>query len=183
MSTPTTTLTGTWIADTVHSDVSFKVRHMAVGKAKGTFTLDSAILIVPTIGLVGASVTAVIDAVSVDTKHPERDEHVKSPDFLHVDQYPRLRFTSTGVRHFDDDEFVLVGDLTIRDVTRTVELEVEFLGATTDAYGAERAGFTATTSISRKEFNVSFEAAFGAGNAVVSDKVEITLELEFTKTS
>ena len=108
---------------------------MAVGKAKGTFTLDSAILIVPTIGLVGASVTAVIDAVSVDTKHPERDEHVKSPDFLHVDQYPRLRFTSTGVRHFDDDEFVLVGDLTIRDVTRTVELEVEFLGATTDAYG------------------------------------------------
>ena len=183
MSTPTTTLTGTWIGDTVHSDVSFKVRHMAVGKAKGTFELESATLVVPETGLADATVTAVIDAASVETKQEQRNEHVKSPDFLHVEQYPSLKFVSTGVKNFDGDEFILVGDLTIRDVTKSVELEVEFLGATTDAYGAERAGFTATTSISRKEYNVSFEAAFGAGNAVVSDKVEISLELEFTKSA
>lgn len=183
MTTPTTALTGTWIADTVHSDVSFKVRHMAVGKAKGSFALESATLTIPETGFAGASVTAVIDAVSVDTKQEQRNEHVKSPDFLHVEKYPTLTFASTGVKSIDGDEFVLTGDLTIRDITKSVELEVEFLGATTDAYGAERSGFTATTSISRKEYNVSFEAAFGAGNAVVSDKVEISLELEFTKSA
>ena len=129
---------GTWTADTVHSDVAFKVRHMAVGKAKGTFALESATLTIPETGLAGASVTAVIDAVSVDTKQEQRNEHVKSPDFLHVEQYPTLNFVSTGVKNFDNDEFILVGDLTIRDITKSVELEVEFLGATTDAYGAER---------------------------------------------
>jgi polyisoprenoid-binding protein YceI len=183
MTTPTTTLTGTWVADTVHSDVSFKVRHMAVGKAKGNFALESATLTVPETGLGDATVTAVIDAVSVDTKQEQRNEHVKSPDFLHVEQYPTLNFVSTGIKNFDNDEFVVVGDLTIRGITKSVELETEFLGATTDAYGAERAGFSATTSISRKEFDVSFNAAFGAGNSVVSDKVEISLELEFTKSA
>jgi len=183
MSTSITTLTGTWVADTVHSDVSFKVRHMAVGKAKGTFALQSASLVVPGSGLADATVTAVIDATSVDTKQEQRNEHVKSADFLHVEQHPTLKFVSTGVKSVDGDDLVVVGDLTIRGITKPVELETEFLGATTDAYGAERAGFSATTSISRKEFDVSFNAAFGAGNAVVSDKVEISLELEFTKSA
>jgi len=181
MTTPTITLTGTWLGDAVHSDVSFKVRHMAVGKAKGTFALESATLEIPETGLAGASVTALIDAASVDTKQEQRNEHVKSPDFLHVAEHPTLKFVSTGVKSIDGDEFILVGDLTIRGITKQVELATEFLGATTDAIGAERAGFSATTSISRKEFGVSFNAAFGAGNSVVSDKVEIALELEFTK--
>jgi len=183
MSAPATSLTGTWIGDVVHSDVSFKVRHMAVGKAKGTFGLESATLVVPEAGLAEATVTAVIDATSVDTKQEQRNEHVKAPDFLHVELYPTLSFVSTGIKNFGGEEFVIVGDLTIRSITKSVELATEFLGATTDAYGAERAGFSATTSISRKEFDVSFNAAFGAGNSVVSDKVEIALELEFTKSS
>lgn len=170
---------GTWTADAVHSDVSFKVRHMAVGKAKGTFALQSATL---TVGEDGAvAVTAVIDAASVDTKQEQRDAHVRSADFLDVENHPTITFVSTGIKEHDGDEFILVGDLTIRDVTQSVELAVEFLGETVDAYGATRVGFSATTSISRKSFNVSFDAAFGAGNAVVADKVEISLELEFTK--
>jgi polyisoprenoid-binding protein YceI len=181
MTTPTIVLTGTWTGDVVHSDVSFKVRHMAVGKAKGTFALESATLTVPEAGLAEASVTAVIDAASVDTKQEQRNEHVKSPDFLHVENYPTLKFVSTGVKDFSGDQFILLGDLTIRGTTKSIELQTEFLGATTDAYGAERVGFSATTSISRKEYEVSFSAAFGAGNSVVSDKVEISLELEFTK--
>lgn len=179
--TATTTLTGTWTADTVHSDVSFKVRHMAVGKAKGSFALASATLTVPETGLADAAVTAVIDAASVDTKQEQRDAHVKSPDFLHVEQHPTIEFVSTGVKDLDGDDFVLVGNLTIRGTSRPVELATEFLGVTTDAYGSERIGFSATTDISRKEYGVSFNAAFGAGNAVVADKVEIALELEFTK--
>src|SRR4051812_12918754 len=126
MSTATDTLTGTWVGDTVHSDISFKVRHMAVGKARGTFALESATLTVPESGLADATVTAVIDAVSVDTKQDQRNEHVKSPDFLHVEQYPTLTFKSTGIKNFDTDEFVVVGDLTIRGITKSVELATEF---------------------------------------------------------
>ena len=183
----TTTLTvptlsgGTWSADAIHSDVSFKVRHMAVGKAKGTFALQSATLVVGDNGLADATVTAVIDAASVDTKQDQRNEHVKSPDFLDVENHPTLTFVSTSVRDLGGEEFVLVGGLTIRGTTQQVELAVEYLGETVDAYGSTRAGFSATTSISRKAYGVSFEAAFGAGNAVVADKVEIALELEFVK--
>ena len=170
---------GTWVADAVHSDVSFKVRHMAVGKAKGTFALKSATLVVDENG--AQSVTAEIDAAIVDTKQEQRDAHVRSADFLDVENHPVLTFVSTGIKSQDGDDFVLNGDLTIRGTTQPVELAVEFLGETVDAYGGTRAGFSAKTSISRKSYGVSFEAAFGAGNAVVADKVEIDLELEFVK--
>ena len=170
---------GTWTADAVHSDVSFKVRHMAVGKARGSFALKSATLVVDENG--AHSVTAEIDAASVDTKQEQRDAHVRSADFLDVENHPELTFVSKSVKDVDGEEFVLVGDLSIRGTSREVELAVEYLGETVDAYGATRAGFSAKTSISRKSYGVSFEAAFGAGNAVVADKVEIDLELEFVK--
>ena len=180
VATPTLTA-GTWAADAVHSDVSFKVRHMAVGKAKGSFALKSATLVVGENGIADAAVTAVIDATSVDTKQEQRDAHVRSADFLDVENHPELTFVSKSVKDIDGEEFVLVGDLTIRDTTNQVDLAVEYLGETVDAYGATRAGFSAKTSISRKAYGVSFEAAFGAGNAVVADKVEIDLELEFVR--
>ncbi len=172
---------GTWAADTVHSDVAFKVRHMAVGKAKGTFSLGSGTLVVGENGIADASVTAEIDATSVDTKQEQRDAHVRSADFLDVENHPVLTFASTGVKDIDGSDFVLVGDLTIRGTARPVDLAVEYLGETVDAYGNTRAGFSATTFISRKAYGVSFDAAFGAGNAVVADKVEIDLELEFVR--
>src|SRR6185312_10238673 len=172
LATPTLTA-GTWAADAVHSDVSFKVRHMAVGKARGTFALKSATLVVGENGLA--------DASGVDTKQADRDAHVRSADFLDVENHPTLTFVSKAVKDVDGEEFVLVGDLTIRGTSREVELAVEFLGETVDAYGSTRAGFSATTSISRKAYGVSFDAAFGAGNAVVADKVEIALELEFVR--
>jgi len=178
VTTPVVTA-GTWVADAVHSDVSFKVRHMAVGKARGSFALKSATLVVDENG--AHSVTAEIDAASVDTKQEQRDAHVRSADFLDVENHPVLTFVSTGLKSQDGDDFVLNGDLTIRGTTQPVELAVEFLGETVDAYGGTRAGFSAKTSISRKSYGVSFEAAFGAGNAVVADKVEIDLELEFVK--
>ncbi len=179
-STQTLLTTGTWTADTVHSDVSFKVRHMAVGKAKGTFDLTSSTLTVGARGIADASVTAVIDAASVDTKNDQRNGHVQSPDFLDIANHPTITFTSTEVRDFDGEEFVLVGDLTIRGTTKQVELKTEFLGETVDAYGATRAGFSAHGVINRRDFGVNFTAAFGASNAVVADKVELFLEIEYT---
>ncbi len=178
VTTPTLTA-GTWSVDAVHSDVSFKVRHMAVGKARGTFAIKSGTLVVGATGIADSSVTAEIDATSIDTKQEQRDAHVRSADFLDVENHPTLTFVSTGVKSVDGEEFVLAGDLTIRGTTQPVELDVEFLGETVDAYGGTRTGFSAKTTISRKAFGVSFEAAFGAGNAVVADKVEIDLELEF----
>ncbi len=170
---------GTWTADTVHSDVSFTVRHMAVGRARGTFAINSATLYVGEGGIAWATATADIDATSVDTKQKQRDAHVRSADFLDVENHPTIGFLSTSVENVAGDKFTLAGLLTIRGITHEVELDVEFLGETVDAFGYTRAGFTATTAISRKAYGVSYDAAFGAGNAVVADRIDIAMDLEF----
>lgn len=178
-STATALAAGTWNADPTHTDVSFKARHMGVGKVRGTFELTSATLTVGTDGLTDSAVTAVIDVHSVETKSQQRNDHVKSPDFLHAEQFPTIEFISTGVRDFDGENFTLVGDLTVHGVTKSIELATEFNGALTDAYGKERSGFSATTTISRNEFGIDIQMGFGAGNAVVSDKIDIAIDIEF----
>jgi len=179
-----TLTTGTWTADAAHSDVSFTVRHMGVGRVRGTFAINSATLYVGPTGLAEASATAEIDATSVDTKQPQRDADVRSANFLDVDNHPTMTFLSTAVRAIDGDQFVLDGVLTIRGVTNVVELAVEFLGETVDLFDFTRAGFSATTTtISRRAFGVRYDALFGAGNAVVADNVDITMDLEFIRQS
>lgn len=170
---------GTWGADPVHSDISFKVRHMGVGKVRGTFAIASAALIV---GDDGGRVTALIDPASVDTGNRQRDQHIRSADFLDVENYRQIEFTSTAARDLDGETFVLVGDLTLHGVTRTVELEAEFLGVVDDPSGTKRTGFSATTTISRAAFGVDIQLGFGAGNVVVADTIEIAIEIEFTGT-
>ncbi|MFI0370632.1 YceI family protein [Actinomadura sp. 1N219] len=170
---------GTWVGDPVHSDISFKVRHMGVGKVRGRFALASAAL---TVGDDGGRVTALIDPASVDTGNRQRDQHLRSADFLDVENHPQIEFTSTEVRGFDGETFVLVGELTLHGVTETVELEAEFHGVVDDPSGAGRTGFSATTTISRAAFGVDIQLAFGAGNAVVADAIEIAIEIEFTGT-
>jgi polyisoprenoid-binding protein YceI len=177
----TPALTGTWTADPVHSELAFKVRHMGVGKSGGTFALSSATLTFGEHGIEDGSVTAVVDAASVETKHDARNEHVRSADFLDVASHPTIEFRSTKVREFDGETFVLDGGLTIRGVTRPVRLNAEFIGAGVDAYGNDRVGFAATGTINRRDFGVNFSAVFGVGNSVVSDKVELSIEVEFTR--
>jgi polyisoprenoid-binding protein YceI len=181
MTTATTAATsplaaGTWVGDPIHSDISFRIRHMGVGKVRGVFALTSAVL---TVGD-DVRVTAVIDAASVRTGNDQRDGHVRSADFLDVETYPTMEFTSTEVRDFDGDTFTLVGELTLHGVRRTVQLAGEFLGVTDDPSGAQRTGFSATTTISRAAFGVDIELGFGAGNVVVGDSIEIAIEIEFT---
>lgn len=181
MTTATTTLAaGTWVGDPIHSDISFRVRHMGVGKVRGTFALTSAALTVGDGGAPSSRVTAVIDAASVHTGHEQRDRHVRSADFLDVEKYPTIEFTSTEIRDVDGETFTLVGELSLHGVTRTVELETEFLGVAADPSGAERTGFSATTTISRATFGVDIQLGFGAGNVVVADTIEIAIEIEFT---
>lgn len=179
MTTATTALAaGTWTADPVHSDVEFRVRHMGVGRVRGTFGLTSATLTVQD-GLHTGAVTAVLDSASVRTGNDQRDQHVRSADFLDVGRYPTITFSSTGSRDLDGTTFTLLGDLTIHGVTRAVELAVECHGVVADPSGAERAGFSAITSISRADFGVDIRLLFGAGQVVVADVVEIAVEIEF----
>jgi polyisoprenoid-binding protein YceI len=179
MTTPTMLAAGTWVGDPIHSDISFGVRHMGVGKVRGTFPLTSAALTLDD-GAPGGRVTAVIDAASVRTGDERRDRHVRSADFLDVEKYPTIEFTSTEVRDVDGETFTLVGELTLHGVTRTVALETEFRGVAADPSGAERTGFSATTTISRAEFGVDIQLGSGAGNVVVADTIEIAIEIEFT---
>lgn len=170
---------GTWVGDPVHSDISFKVRHLGVGRVKGTFALSSATLVVGDDAF-SSQVTAVIDASSVRTGNEQRDQHVRSADFLAVEKFPTIEFTSTEVRDFDGETFTLIGELTVHGVTRTVELETEYYGIAADPSGGERTGFSATTKISRAEFGVDIQLVLGAGNVVVADAIEIAIEIAFT---
>jgi polyisoprenoid-binding protein YceI len=169
-------LAGTWQIDAVHSDVSFSVRHMMVSKVKGRFGSFSGTIVTAENPL-ESKVTAEIDATSIDTNQGQRDAHIKSADFFEVEKYPTITFTSTSVAPAGDD-FIVQGDLTIKGNTKSVPLKLELNGFGPDAYGGTRAGFTATTEISRKEFGVDIDMPMDGGGVVVGDKVTITLEIE-----
>ena len=180
-STTTTALpagltSGTWLIETSHSSAAFAVRHAGISKARGTLASTEGVL---TIGedLASTTVTATLDAASVDTKDAGRDGHLKSADFFDVETYPRWTFASTSISP-RGDEHVIAGDLTIRGVARPVELVTEFNGAATDPFGAARIGFSAKTEISRKDFGLTWNAALETGGVLVSDTVKIALEIE-----
>jgi polyisoprenoid-binding protein YceI len=171
-------IAGTWEIDPVHSEVSFVVRHMVVSKVRGRFDRFSG-TIVTNEDLALSSVNVTIDASSVNTNDSNRDNHVRSGDFLDVESFPDITFLSTAVRN-DRGSYFVDGELTIRGVARPVTLDVEVNGFTPDPYGGTRAGFSAATEINREDFGVSYNGPIpGAGNAMVlSDKVGLILEIE-----
>ena len=169
---------GTWNIDAVHSEVSFVVRHMMVSKVRGRFDkFEGTIVTAP--DPLASSVSADIDLSSVNTGNETRDNHIRSEDFFHVEKHPTMTFRSTGVRP-DGDDFLLDGDLTLRDVTRPVTFKLEVNGFGPDAYGGTRVGFSAITQINRKDFGVSFDGPIPGvpGGAVVSDAITLNLEVE-----
>jgi polyisoprenoid-binding protein YceI len=180
MTTATTTipgyLAGTWDIDPVHSDVSFTVRHMMVSKVRGRFGTFSGEIVTGE-NLTGSSVTASIDAASIDTGNGQRDKHIRSADFFDVEDHPTWTFRSTGVRA-DGDDLVVDGELTIKGVTRSVPLAVEVNGIGPDLSGGTRIGFSASTTIDRNDFGVDIKMPLDGSGVVVSDKVQITLEIE-----
>jgi polyisoprenoid-binding protein YceI len=167
---------GTWDIDLVHSDVSFSVRHMMVSKVKGRF-VGFAITITTAEDVTRSTVTATLDASSIDTGNPQRDGHIKSADFFEVERYPEWTFASTGIEA-DGGDYKLNGDLTIKGVTKPVSLHLEIGGFGPDVYGGTRAGFTATTSVNRKDFGIDISFPMDGGGVMVGDKVEVTLEIE-----
>jgi polyisoprenoid-binding protein YceI len=167
---------GTWTIDALHSEVGFSVRHMMVSKVRGKFTKFAG-EVVTADDLLGSSVTAEIDLASIETGSEQRDNHLRSPDFFHTDKHPQMTYRSTGVRA-DGSDWVLDGELTLKGVTRGVPLKLEVNGFGKDPYGGTRAGFTATGQINRGDFGVTYNAAIEGGGVVVSDKVDLHLEIE-----
>ncbi len=173
---PTGILTGTYQLDPSHTSVGFSVRHMMFAKVQGAFTLQQGEVRVAEDPL-QSSVTASIDARSVDTRDATRDAHLRSADFLDADTYPTLDFRSTAVRPAGD-HWQVEGDLTIHGVTRPVTLEVEVTGSGTDPWGNARAGFEAHTTINRSDFGLTWNQALEAGGVLVGDKVTIDIAAE-----
>jgi polyisoprenoid-binding protein YceI len=167
---------GTWTIDPLHSEVGFSARHMMVSKVRGKFTKFSGDLVTAENPL-ASSVNAEIDLSSIDTGAEQRDGHLRSPDFFDTENHPVMTYRSTGIRA-KGDGYVLDGELTLKGVTKNVPLTLELNGFGPDPYGGTRAGFTATGEINRQDFGVTWNAAMEHGGVVVSDKVNIHLEIE-----
>ncbi|GGK34896.1 polyisoprenoid-binding protein [Pilimelia terevasa] len=168
---------GTFAIDPAHSRAGFVARHLMVSKVRGAFTAVSGTVTVAE-DPAASHVAADIDAASIDTGVADRDAHLRSADFLDVETYPHLRFRSTGLRPTGDGEFVLTGELSIRDVTRAVALAVEFEGVARSPWGQEVIGFTATTEIDREEFGITWNQALETGGVLVGKQVKIEISVE-----
>jgi len=168
---------GTYELDPNHKLVGFSARHMMVAKVRGTFSEATATITVAEDPL-QSSVAAVIQTASITTGQPDRDNHLRSGDFLEAEKYPTLEFRSTGVKSHSGNEFILSGDLTIKDVTRSVDLKVEFEGVGRSPYGQEIFGFSASTEIDREDFGLTWNVALETGGVMVGKKVKIELEGE-----
>jgi polyisoprenoid-binding protein YceI len=168
---------GKFDLDPAHTRVSFVARHMMVSKVRGGFTSASGSIVIAEDPL-ESHVEVSIDAASIDTGVADRDGHLRSPDFLNVEQWPALTFKSTRVTGVSGNEFKLVGELTIRDVTREVQLDVEFEGHAKSPWGQEVIGFSATTEIDREEFGITWNQALETGGVLVGKKVKIEIGAE-----
>ena len=170
-----------WDFDLTHSSINFHVRHLMVSKVHGRFTKWNGVLELDEQDLTRSRLEVTIDAASVDTQEPKRDAHLRSADFFEVDKFPTLTFKSTQITREADDRYRVTGDLTIRGITHAVTLDVEGGERVTDPWGGTRTGFSARTSISRKEFGLTWNVALEAGGFMVADKLDITLEIEAIK--
>ncbi|MFG6443706.1 YceI family protein [Microbacterium sp. P06] len=167
---------GTWTLDPSHSEVTFSVRHMMISKVRGAFGVKSGTFVTPENPL-ETTVEAEVDVASIDTKDEGRDGHLRSGDFFDVENYPTMKFRSTGVR-VEDGDMLVDGDLTIRDTTKPVTFSFEFGGFGTDPWGNYKAGATAKTVINREDFGLTWNTALETGGVLVGKDVTIELDLQ-----
>lgn len=176
------TSTTTWNIDPAHSVAEFKVKHMMIANVKGHFSKVTGVLVHDESDRTKSWVEATIEAASIETRESQRDAHLKSADFLHVEKFPTLSFKSTDVKVADDGGLEVQGDLTIRGVTRKVTFAVEGpTPPTKDPWGNTRIAISATTKINRKDYGLTWNAALETGGILVGEEVAITLEAEFVK--
>ena len=170
-----------WQVDYGHSHIMLSARHLMVSIVRGQFDKFKVNAEIDEQDVTNSKVEVLIEAASVNTKNEQRDAHMRSADFLNVEKYPIITFKSKQMQHIDSHHGRLVGDLTLRDVTREVVLDVEFLGQAKAPWGTISAGFSAKTKVSRKDWGVSWNLALETGGWLMSDEVTIEIEVEFTK--
>jgi polyisoprenoid-binding protein YceI len=168
---------GTWELDPTHTEVSFTARHLMVTKVRGRFPVKSGTITIEENPLL-SSVVAVIDVAGVNSGEQGRDDHLRNADFFEVDKHPFITFRSTKVEDAGGGDYKVHGDLTIKEVTRPVTLDLEYLGTIASPFGDQRAGFSATTEISRKDWGITFNMALEGGGVVVGDKIKLDIEAE-----
>jgi polyisoprenoid-binding protein YceI len=183
-----TTRTGTmdttktvWVLDRVHSDLTFRIRHMMITNVKGEFSRFDALLVshAPEFSTAGVDVT--IDATSISTGDDQRDGHLKSADFFDVQNFPKLSFKSISFTRVDDGEYKLRGILDIKGVSKEITLDVVFGGISKDPWGNEKLGFSVEGKISRKDFGLTWNAALETGGVLVGEEVKISAEVQFVR--
>ncbi len=170
----------TWKLDPSHTAVEFSAKHLMITTVKGRITDVEGTILIDEKNPRNSVVEATLKATSLDTRTDQRDQHLRSADFLDVEKYPEIKFRSTRIEG-SKQEFKLIGDLTIRDVTREITLDVQFEGETKDPWGGERAGFSATGKIDRRDFGLTWNQALETGGLVVGNDIKLNLEVEAIK--
>lgn len=170
--------TTTWNIDTSHSGVHFSVRHMLVSKVRGHFSRYSGAVHIDEGDMKRSNIEATIDTGSIDTQMPDRDAHLRSPDFLDVEKFPQIHFRSKQIQKLDDVNYKVVGDLTIHGQTREVSLDVEYGGRTRDPWGNDRVGFVAKAAIDRRDFGLTWNQVLETGGIMVGERVDIDVDVE-----
>jgi polyisoprenoid-binding protein YceI len=169
----------TWTVDTVHSDVTFKIRHL-VSKVSGQFTDFTGTIVTDFDNLGNSKVDFVIKAASIDTRNDKRDDHLRGEDFFHVEKHPEITFTSTKITKAGGDTYNVTGNFTMHGVTKEITVPVTFLGSM-QAWGGTKAGFELSTTINRKDFGMVWNKALDAGSYILGDEVEVQVNLEVDK--
>ncbi len=170
----------TWAIDPTHSEVQFKVKHLVISTVTGQFNKFDGSLIADNEDFSDAEASFSLDVSSIDTNVADRDAHLKSDDFFAADKYPQITFKN-GKLEKSGENYSLTGDLTIRDVTKKITLDVELGGVMVDPYGQTKAGFEITGKINRKEFGLNWNGMTEAGGVVVSDQVKLQLSVQVVK--
>ena len=178
MTTATKTL---WKIDPTHSEVQFKVKHLVISTVTGSFGSYDGKIETDGDDFKNAKASFTADIDSISTNNEDRDQHLKSDDFFNAEEYPQLKFESTNFEEVGDGKYKVAGNLTIRDVTKEIELDVVHGGTVTDQYGQTKAGFEVEGSINRKEFGLTWSAVTEAGNVVVGDEIKLQLNVQFIK--
>jgi polyisoprenoid-binding protein YceI len=176
-------LTGEYTLDPSHSRVGFVARHAMVTKVRGSFNEFTGTVHVDGDAPEKSRAALTIEATSIDTRNADRDAHLRSNDFLAMDEFPQITFASTGVVQTGDTSFEVTGDLTVRGTTRSVTVPFEFEGSAKDPFGNERIGFEGSTTISRKDFGITWNAALETGGVLVSDKITLEFEISAVKSA
>ena len=170
-----------WSIDPMHSEVQFKVKHLVISTVSGFFKSFEGSVEAEGDDFADAKISFSLDIDSIDTNQTQRDEHLKSPEFFDAAAYPHIKFASTSFTKTGDDEYELKGDLTIKDATKPVTLNVEYGGSTADFYGNTKAGFEITGKINRKEFGLTWDGVTEAGSVVVGEDIKLTINAQLIK--